>query len=462
MPSNSSASPYGEWNPAGAPFRIRYSHSLLQEIDFCTADGYRRIPHGGLEVGGLLYGPVEDGVVTLVACQAIECEHSTGPSFALSELDVERLVAQIRQPFCEKETELPVAGWFISHCRGELAMTQQEVDLFAELFPEPHCVTLLVKPEKFKATQYGFLARTRNGTLQDRRCAETFLLPLAARESAGTAPSVPEPPSRPYSRRALRGSSSVQAQGSEAETFLTSPSLSESSIPTGPGRPAPDSAARGGVWGHRRAAPEPKVGRLPRPVALGPKKPLESSPTGFPAPFAGRSSATESTAPAKLETGLEAEQDEIDQIEPPTFGMKKAVPGNARPPFGMKVSLAAMLVIALLMAVAWTCLNFMLRPIPLAAESRAGKLVITWPAVSTDGANEKPWLEAWVDGRPSSRQLTSEEQERGEMALDGVGTDVIVQLRVHHWFYERSGMIRWIQVPPVPSAPPAAAKTARR
>lgn len=456
MPSNSSASPYGEWNPTGAPFRIRYSHSLLQEIDFCAGDGYRRIPYGGLEVGGLLYGPVEDEVLTLVACQAIECEHSTGPSFVLSEFDVERLVAQIRQPFREKETELPVAGWFISHCRGELAMTQQEVDLFAELFPAPHCVTLLVKPEKFKATQYGFLARTRNGTLQDRRCAETFLLPLAT-------PIVPEPPSRSYSRRALRGSPSAQAQGPEGETSLTSPGLSESSIPTGPGRPAPDSAARGGVWGYRRAAPEPtKVGRLPRPVAPDREKPLESRRADSSTPFAGRSSATESTAPAKLETGLEAEQDEIDQIEPPTFGMKKADPGETRPPFGLKVGLAAMLVIVLLMAVAWTCLNFMLPPIPLAAEQRAGKLVITWPAESTDGANEKPWLEAWVDGRPSSRQLTPGEQERGETALDGVGTDVIVQLRVHHWLYERSGMIRWIQVPPAPSVPPAAVKKMQR
>src|SRR5580658_8213124 len=428
MPSNSSASPYGEWNPAGAPFPIRYSHSLLQEIDFLAGDGYRRIPHGGLEIGGLLYGPVEDGVLTLVGCQAIECEHSTGPNFALSELDVERLVAQIRQPFRDKEAELPVAGWFISHCRGELAMTQQEVGLFAELFPAPHCVTLLVKPEKFKATQYGFLARTRNGTLQDRRCAETFLLPLAARrQSAGTAAMVREPPSRPDSTRALHGSPAAQGQGLEAETSLTSPALSESSRPAGPGRPAPDSAVRGGVWGFRRS-PESKVGRPPRPVAPESKKPPERSrPADTSTPIAGRSSATESTAPARLETGLEPEQDEIDQIEPPTFGMKKAEPGETRPPFGLKVGLPAMLVIVLLIAVAWTCLNFMLTPIPLEAESRAGKLVITWPAASTAGANEKPWLEAWVDGRPSSRQLTPEEQERGETTQDGLGTDMIVQ-----------------------------------
>ena len=462
MPSNSSASPYGEWNPAGAPFPIRYSHSLLQEIDFLAGDGYRRIPHGGLEVGGLLYGPVEDGVLTLVAYQAIECQHSSGPNFALSELDIERLVAQISQPFRENETELPVAGWFISHCRGELAMTQQEVDLFAELFPAPHCVTLLVKPEKFKATQYGFLARTRTGALQDRRCNKTFLLPLEARrKSAGTAAIGPEPPSRPNPRRELRGSPPAQAQGPEVEPSLTSPTLSESSSPTGPGRPAPTSAARGGVWGFRRA-PESKVGRPPRPVAPESKKPPESRPADTSTPFAGRSSATESTAPAKLETGLEAEQEEIDEIDPPTFGMKKAEPGETRPPLGLKVDLAAMLLIVLLMAVVWTCLNFMLAPIPLDAESRAGKLVITWPAESTDGANEKPWLETWVEGRPASRRLTPEEQKRGETALDGVGTEVIVQLRVHHGFYERLGMIRWIQVPPAPSVPPAAAKKAQR
>lgn len=476
MPSNSSATPYGEWNPVGARFPIRYLHSLLQEIDFCAGEGYRRIPHGGLEVGGLLYGSVEDGVLTLVAQQPIECEHSRGPSFALSESDVNRLREQIRQPFHENEADLPVAGWFVSHCRGEMALTQQEVDLFAELFPAPHCVTLLVKPEKLKATQYGFLARAQNGTLPDRRCTATFLLPLTARpEVVGTAAVVaerPSPaPSRPASRRPLRESPGAPP-GAAGETPVTSPEASESSrLATSAPTTAPagalaiptvatPTAARGGVWGSRRASAA-RPGFTSRPVAPEPKRPRVSRAVGNSGSTAERSPAMVSTKTVKAETGVEAEQEEIEEIEPPTFGMKKEKPGDARRPFGIKAGLAAILVIVLLLGVAWTYLNFMLRPIPLTAETRGGKLVITWPADSTAGDNE-PWLEMWVDGQPSSRPLTLEEQEQGDTALERSGADVIVELRVHHWLYERRGMIRWIQVPSGRSVPPVAAKAVRR
>ena len=58
-----SASPtpgsYAFWNPPSAPFPIRYWLTLFREIDFFVGDGYRRIPHGGLEVGAVLYGHEE-------------------------------------------------------------------------------------------------------------------------------------------------------------------------------------------------------------------------------------------------------------------------------------------------------------------------------------------------------------------------------------------------------------------
>jgi hypothetical protein len=448
MSSNSSATPYGEWNPAGAPFPIRYSHSLLQEIDFFVAEGYRRIPHGGLEVGGLLYGPVEDGALTLVAYRPIECQHSKGPSFALSEFDVETLRAQIHTPFRENEADLPVAGWFVSHCRGELEMTQQEVDLFAEMFPGAHCVTLLVKPERFKATQYGFLARARNGTLPGRRCASTFLLPLTGRPGGpGMAADVAEPPVwQPGSGRSLHASAAEQAT---AETDVTSTGVSESgtSIPN----VALPRYSRGGVWGFRRA-PESRTVIPPRRVLPEPERPREGPALNDFAPFAARSYARESAEAAKVEAGLEAEQEEIEDIAPPTFGMQKEDPRGTGLPFALKVGLAAVLVIVLLLAVAWTYLNFMLTPIPLTAETRAGKLVITWPPESTAGANEA-WLGTWVDGQASSRLLTPEEQERGEVALERAGADVIVQLHINHLLYERQGMLRWILVPPAHSEP---------
>ncbi len=47
---------YTIWSPPGALYPIRYPLALFREIDFFVGEGYRRIPHGGLEVGAVLYG----------------------------------------------------------------------------------------------------------------------------------------------------------------------------------------------------------------------------------------------------------------------------------------------------------------------------------------------------------------------------------------------------------------------
>ena len=45
---------------AGSRFRIlTYSLALFHEIDFVVNEGYRKIPHGGVETGGLLFGSLD-------------------------------------------------------------------------------------------------------------------------------------------------------------------------------------------------------------------------------------------------------------------------------------------------------------------------------------------------------------------------------------------------------------------
>ena len=176
---------YAIWNPPSAEFPIRYSLALFREIDFFAGDGYRRIPHGGLEVGAVLYGQGEPAGLTIRAYQPIECQHSFGPSFTLSAFDLEQLGKQIARPFItEAGEELEVVGWLISNCRSDLVLTEQEGRIFDEHFPGPRQVTLLVKPEKLKPTRYGFLARPRRGGLLDKACRDPFILPLSTKGGA--------------------------------------------------------------------------------------------------------------------------------------------------------------------------------------------------------------------------------------------------------------------------------------
>jgi hypothetical protein len=47
-------------------------------------------------------------------------------------------------------------GWFVSHTRGELAMTQGDVEMFSIYFREPWQVTLVIRPGRGSAMRAGF------------------------------------------------------------------------------------------------------------------------------------------------------------------------------------------------------------------------------------------------------------------------------------------------------------------
>ena len=47
---------YGTWKLPDSPYQIRYALDALREIEFHVSEGFRRIPYGGIEHGGLLFG----------------------------------------------------------------------------------------------------------------------------------------------------------------------------------------------------------------------------------------------------------------------------------------------------------------------------------------------------------------------------------------------------------------------
>jgi hypothetical protein len=156
---------------------VEYSLPVLHEIDFVVNEGFRRIPHGGIENGGLLIGEVLTGGFRIDSFQPIECSHAFGPSFLLSNADIEKLAAQIGSQRAGQ-----VVGWFISHSRSKLVMTEHEASLVERLFPA-RCLTMLVKPEKFKATEFAFL-----GPGDWDASGRSFVLPLVSRRNRSASP----------------------------------------------------------------------------------------------------------------------------------------------------------------------------------------------------------------------------------------------------------------------------------
>jgi hypothetical protein len=162
---------HAAWSSPDCFYTVRYRRPLFQEIEFVVKESANRISYGGLEVGGFLFGRLAEGSdnpsVQIEAFRNIECEHAYGPSFRLSERDLSAMRDQLVRAGSDPELEgLRLVGWFISHARSSLHLSEQEVTLFNRLFPRPGQLTVLVKPDRFKSTQFAFLVRPPNGTLE--------------------------------------------------------------------------------------------------------------------------------------------------------------------------------------------------------------------------------------------------------------------------------------------------------
>ena len=121
---------YGTWKPPDSPYRIRYALDALREIEFHVSEGFRRIPYGGIEHGGLLFGRHAGEAIQIEAFRPIECEHAAGPSFSLSEADL----AGIRSHLATFAEQPELAGFepvgiFISHSRRDLRVSSDEENL---------------------------------------------------------------------------------------------------------------------------------------------------------------------------------------------------------------------------------------------------------------------------------------------------------------------------------------------
>ncbi len=166
------------WHPSQSPLAIEYTRSVLDEVRDQAVAGYRRLSRGGVEVGGILYGTREEGKVRILATQPIACEHKSGPSFQLSEKDKHRLLDQLTGSEAVPELQgLVVVGWYVSHPRNAVVLTDGDLDIFNEFFPAIWNVALVLKPGE-KSVRCGFFVREARGALNIAQSYQEFELAL--------------------------------------------------------------------------------------------------------------------------------------------------------------------------------------------------------------------------------------------------------------------------------------------
>ena len=169
---------FGAWSAPQTSLSIEYSLVAIEEIRQAVAEGFQRFARGGIEVGGVLYGTYENGVVRILAVREIACEHARGPSFILSEDDRELLAEQ-----WERDRDDPrlsgfgALGFYVSHTRSEVTLLPADVEFFNEFFPDPHHVALVIRPGRAGAMRAGFFVREADGSVKAETSYQDFSFP---------------------------------------------------------------------------------------------------------------------------------------------------------------------------------------------------------------------------------------------------------------------------------------------
>jgi proteasome lid subunit RPN8/RPN11 len=316
------------WQAPQSPFQILYSRLVLEQIRLAVVDAYYLVPRGGVEIGGVLLGKYHDRQVEIIDDEPFECEHAFGPSFSLSPRDEECLkdvLAKVRN----KSSGLEPVGWYHSHTRSEIFLTEADLKIHDRYFPEMWQVALVVRPSTSQPARAGFFFREIGGSIHASASHHEFQLePLRGR------PALPK--KEAYARDRLSNGNPKAADsltlpalesepqpmiGSNPQAPSVSPAAPTANPPPPLGRALTPAAIANPLLelGRLTAAdPQPKLERWVTPVAdvAGlPKQPAATTPEPQPAPEA----SAVSTLVRRVDSGSQL-------IELPRFLGKEAPP----------------------------------------------------------------------------------------------------------------------------------------
>src|SRR5205085_10327090 len=118
------------------------------------------------EIGGVLFGRHSEAEVRIEAFRPMVCEHAMGPTFVLSDKDKALLKKQLAESAYDPSLHgLVTVGWYHSHTRSEIFLSDLDLEIYKKIFPEPWQVALVMSPAGMKPTRAGFFFRDRCGAV---------------------------------------------------------------------------------------------------------------------------------------------------------------------------------------------------------------------------------------------------------------------------------------------------------
>jgi hypothetical protein len=166
--------PTNAWLPKDQSFSVEITPSLLDEIRTRAVAGLTSFRHGGLEIGGVLYGVRGEKSALITGYAQLAAEHALGPAFRLSETDLKSYEALLEAP-----PGMQTLGYFRSHTRRDgVDLDDTDRYLFDRFFPSEGHVALVVKPSILRQTTAAFFVRSESRGILDSPPEEFTIEPL--------------------------------------------------------------------------------------------------------------------------------------------------------------------------------------------------------------------------------------------------------------------------------------------
>jgi hypothetical protein len=141
------------------PNVIQCAPAILEQLSALASVGLFRLRHGGLEMGGVLFGYREPGLIRVEAYRELQIEHAFGPAFRLSSADWERLGALLETSLAAPDLDgMTPVGWYVAHTRSGLTLTETDREMFRRYFVDPSDIALILKPDEFLPTRAAWFA----------------------------------------------------------------------------------------------------------------------------------------------------------------------------------------------------------------------------------------------------------------------------------------------------------------
>ncbi len=168
---------FSVWTSEGQGISIEYLHRALEDVRLEAVKGITLLRHGGVEVGGVLFGTREEARIRIFDSRPLRSEYAYGPNLLLSQNDEEALKRLLEEAKADpKLSGMEPVGWYHSHTRTGVFLSESDIAVYNRYFPEPWQVALIVHPAQLGPTEAGFFFREADGSLRSDSSYHSFTI----------------------------------------------------------------------------------------------------------------------------------------------------------------------------------------------------------------------------------------------------------------------------------------------